>query len=180
MELYHFSEDPNIELFRPHIAKTSAIQDEALVWSIDEWHAPMYFLPRDCPRICFWAGQNTTLEDRKRWLPVTEPRFVMLVETQWLERVRETRVYRYTLPDASFVPVGNVRGTYISRETMTPVRVEPVGDLLAAIAGADVVLRDLPRIGPLWKQVHLASTLAHSGIRLLNALGYPLEFRGAE
>jgi hypothetical protein len=177
MALYHFSENADIALFRPHIAKTSAIRDEALVWAIDAWHAPMYFVPRDCPRVCFWAGQNTTIEDRKRWLPVPEPRFVMVVETSWLERIRVTAVYRYTLPEASFVPVGNARGTYISRETVTPVRVEPVGNLLEAIASADVQLRELARIGPLWKQLESASTLARSGIRLLNAAGYPEEFR---
>lgn len=176
MALYHFSEDPSIELFRPHVAKTSAIQDEALVWAIDDWHAPMYFVPRDCPRVCFWAGPNTTPEDRNRWLQLPEPRFMMVVETNWIERIRSARVYRYTMPEVSFAPVGNARGTYISRETMAPLRVDPVGDLLAAIAGADVQLRDLARIGLLWKQVHLDSTLAHSGIRLLNALGYPTEF----
>ena len=58
MALYHFSEDPNIERFEPHIAKTSAIQDEAFVWAIDDWHAPMYYAPRDCPRACFWAGDR--------------------------------------------------------------------------------------------------------------------------
>ena len=104
----------------------------------------------------------------------------MVVETSWLERIRATRVYRYTMPEESFAPVGNARGTYISREAMAPVRVEPVGDLPAAIAGADVELRDSARIGSLWKQVHFGSTLAHSGIRLLNALGYPQEFREAE
>src|SRR5687767_4768107 len=56
MKLHHFSEEPDIAVFRPHIAKTSSIQDEALVWAIDGWHAPMYYLPRDCPRACFWAG----------------------------------------------------------------------------------------------------------------------------
>jgi hypothetical protein len=180
MALYHFSEDPTIELFRPHIAKTSAIQHEALVWAIDDWHAPMYFVPRDCPRVCFWAGPNTTMEDRKRWLTVPEPRFVMVVETSWLERIRATRVYRYTMPETSFAPVGNACGTYISRATVAPVRVEPVGDLVAAIASVDVELRNLARIGPLWKQVHFGSSLARSGIRLLNAAGYPQEFREAD
>jgi hypothetical protein len=180
MALYHFSEDPTIELFRPHIAKTSAIQDEALVWAIDDWHAPMYFVPRDCPRACFWAGPTTTSEDRKHWLSVPERRFVMVVETSWLERIRAGQVYRYTMPETSFAPVNNARGTHISRETVAPVRVEPVGDLPAAIAAADVELRDLDRIGPLWKRVHLESTLARSGIRLLNAVGYPREFRESD
>ena len=180
MALYHFSEDPTIALFRPHVARTSAIRDEALVWAIDDWHAPMYCVPRDCPRVCFWAGRNTTLEDRELWLPDPAPRFVMVVETSWLERMRATRVYRYTMPEASFAPLDTSHGTYISRETVTPVGVEPVGDLFAAIASANVQLRDSSRMGPLWKRLHSGSTLARSGIRLLNAAGYPQEFREAE
>src|SRR6516164_3030752 len=47
MKLYHYSEDPAIAVFHPHIAKTSRVRHEAYVWAIDEWHSPMYYLPRD-------------------------------------------------------------------------------------------------------------------------------------
>ena len=96
MMLYHFSEDPGIELFRPHVAKTAAVQNEAFVWAIDDWHAPMYYVPRDCPRACFWAGPKTTPEDRERWFSHLDPRFVMVVESSWLDRIRSARLYRYT------------------------------------------------------------------------------------
>jgi hypothetical protein len=77
MKLYHYSEDPAIAVFHPQIAKTSRIRHEAYVWAIDEWYSPMYYLPRDCPRASFWAGERTTAVDRDRWLHGLEPRFVM-------------------------------------------------------------------------------------------------------
>jgi hypothetical protein len=176
MPLYHFSENPDITVFRPHIARTSAVQDEALVWAIDEWHAPMYCVPRDCPRACFWAGPKTTAEDRERWLHRLEPRFVMVVESGWLERIRSVRLYRYTMSEASFSPAGHSGGHYVSREVVIPGQTEPVGDLLSAIVSAGVELRITPRLGPMWKQIVSSSTLDYSGTRLRNAEGYPAEF----
>src|SRR5262245_3514722 len=101
MKLHHFSEDPDIALFHPHVAKTSSIQDEALVWAIDDWHAPMYYFPRDCPRACFWAGERTTALDRERWLHGLAPRLVIAVEASWIDRIRSAVLYRYELPSAT-------------------------------------------------------------------------------
>lgn len=180
MAIYHFSENANIAVFHPHVAKTSAIRDEALVWAIDEWHSPMYHVPRDCPRACFWAGPNTTPEDRERWLNGLEPRFVMVVETRWLERIRAANLYRYSLPEVSFSPAVHGGGHHVSRETVVPLGVQPVGDLLEAIVAAGVELRITPRLGPMWKQIWTSSTLSYSGTRLRNAVGYPLEFGVSE
>lgn len=176
VSLYHFSEKPDIELFRPHVAKTAAVQNQAFVWAIDDWHSPMYYVPRDCPRACFWAGPETTAEDRQRWLSHLDPRFVMVVESSWLDRIRSARLYRYTMPERSFAPAEHGGGHYVSSETVEPLQVEPVGDLLLAIVGARVELRITPHLGPMWKEIHTSSTLAYSGTRLRNAQGYPAEF----
>lgn len=53
IRLLHFSEDPGIEVFHPHVAATSD-NPEPLVWAIDEPHAPLYWFPRQCPRVTFW------------------------------------------------------------------------------------------------------------------------------
>ena len=173
--LFHFSEDPSIERFEPHIAPTSAIQDEAFVWAIDEWHAPMYFTPRDCPRACFWAGASTTPADHEAWLHGLDSRFVMCIEAGWLDRLRTTRLFRYGMTVGTFEP--GPEGTHwVSRTAVEPLGIEPMGDLLGAIAGAGVELRVMPRLGPLWRRVTTGSTLEFSGTRLRNALGYPSEF----
>ena len=94
MRLYHFSEDPDIARFDPHVP---AAQPAAppLVWAIDEEHAPHYLFPRDCPRVCFWVGPGTTPADRERFFAHTRARKVIAVETSWLERVRGATLYEY-------------------------------------------------------------------------------------
>ena len=44
----HFSEDPRIREFVPHVAPTST-NPEALVWAVDADRAPDYWFPRDVP-----------------------------------------------------------------------------------------------------------------------------------
>ena len=174
--LYHFSEDPSISVFEPHVAKTSALS-EAYVWAIDEWHAPMYYVPRNCPRACFWAIDATTDEDRERFVGFVRARFVMAIESGWIDRLRETVLYRYVFDAAPFRSMGHGGGHWVTEQTVAPLSVEPVGDLLSAIAEADVELRVTPRLGPLWHAI-VASTLEFSGTRLRYALGFPEEFPG--
>ncbi len=169
MKLYHFSEEDGITSFEPHVAKTSA-QPEAYVWAIDEDHAPMYYMPRDCPRACFWPGVNTTDDDRERWFGGIEARMVIAVESGWLERIRSTTLYRYEMPPASFRLLDGNAGHWVSEQRLEPVSVEPVGDLLEALAAANVELRVTPRLMRLWQRV-IDSTLSYSGTRLRHAQG---------
>ncbi|WP_305788309.1 DUF6886 family protein [Symbioplanes lichenis] len=53
-QVLHFSEDPTITRFRPHVAAT-AQQPEAYVWAVDAARAPDYWFPRQCPRAMAWA-----------------------------------------------------------------------------------------------------------------------------
>jgi len=173
MPLYHFSEEPDIARFEPR-APIERPEVEPLVWAIDPWHAPMYFLPRDCPRACFWPGPQTTATDRERWFGASDAPMAIAVESRWLDRVRTTALYRYTLPEATFVPNDDTAGHWVSGDAVTPVTVEPVGDLLAALVEAGVELRVTPSLVTLWRAV-VQSTLEFSGTRLRNAAGFTPE-----
>lgn len=174
MPLYHFSEDPHIRVFEPHVAPTS-IQDVALVWAIDEWHAPMYYLPRDCPRACFWPGPGTTAEDRERWFAGIDARMVIAVESKWLPAIRATTLYCYSMPEEPFRLNDATAGHYVSQSSVAPLSVKPVGDLLEALVAANVELRMTPRLVDLWQRV-IESTLEFSGTRLRNAEGWAEAF----
>ncbi|MDQ3065796.1 MAG: hypothetical protein M3R12_01410 [Actinomycetota bacterium] len=160
--LWHVSEDDSIRRFEPHVAATAA-EREPLVWAVDTRHVPLYWFPRDCPRACFWSNTRTTRGDSA--LLNGSPR-VHAIEADWLPRMRETRVVAYRLPEASFEHGGD--GFWTSRETVEPLEVVELGDLLARHAAGLIELRVVPRIWPLWTQV-AASTLEFSGIRLRNA-----------
>ena len=63
-ELWHFSEDPTIEVFVPHRAPTAELDDE-LVWAIDSAHRWLYWFPRDCPRATWCAGAGDDRRGRR-------------------------------------------------------------------------------------------------------------------
>jgi hypothetical protein len=62
-------------------------------------------------------------------------------------------------------------GHWVSREIVTPLRVEPMHDLLGALVDAGVELRITPSLVELWRHV-IGSTLSFSGTRLRNAAGW--------
>jgi hypothetical protein len=177
--LYHFSEDPAIAVFHPRPAPARGANsspltpDEAsaqLVWAIDEAHAPLYWFPRECPRVACWPLPTTTAEDRERFLGHTAARWVIAIEGAWLDRLRQTALYAYRLPGDTFRPQGahGGPGYYLSRERVVPLGVEPVGDLLARHAAARIELRITPSLWPLHNAL-LAATLHFSMVRMRNA-----------
>ena len=164
--LYHFSENGDIAHFIP---RTIASRPElsAAVWAIDDEHAPLYWLPRECPRVAFWALPTSTADDRAHFLGQTAARMVIAIEAGWLDRVRQATLFAYHLPAESFTATEGP-GYHISRVAVTPRRVEPVGDLLARIVARDVELRLTPSLWPLYHAL-LPATLHYSMIRMRNA-----------
>jgi len=155
--LWHVSEDATIERFVPL---------EELVWAIDTRHLPLYWFPRDCPRATFWATSETSDDDVERWLDGDRTRRVHVIESVWLERMRTTRVVAYRLPESGFEPEDRF---WVTRETVEPLELVELGDLLARHAEAGNELRIAPTVYPLWDEV-IETTLDFSGIRLRNAV----------
>lgn len=160
--LWHFSEDPAIARFVPHVSAT-ATEREALVWAVDEAHQPLFWFPRDCPRATFWAGPDTAAEDAAQFLRGA-PR-VHAIEWDWLERLQKAELYAYRFEAAPFTLHDATAGYWVARETVVPLSVEPVGDLLARHAEAGIELRLTANLWPLWDAV-IGSTLAFSACRL--------------
>jgi hypothetical protein len=169
MPLYHFSEDPNIKQFdpRPPLAHPDS---EPFVWAIDDWHSPLYFLPRDCPRACFWPLHTTTTEDLARFWSYTSCRMVIAVEWAWLPRIQNSSLYRYTFAEDSFVSVED-HGVHVSREPVVPIAVTTMGDLLAELADVNAELRMCSSLVPLAETL-IETSLHFSLIRMRNARGW--------
>ncbi|HQT51883.1 MAG TPA: hypothetical protein PKX06_00135, partial [Phenylobacterium sp.] len=109
MRLFHFSDDPGIGCFIPRPVRVPSTRPPGrdwlngpLVWAIDEVTQPLYFFPRDCPRIVLWEGPTTTEEDRARWFGSSDARMIAHVEWAWFERLRSEPLYRYELPVEGF------------------------------------------------------------------------------
>ncbi len=99
--LYHFSENPTIERFVPQVAPTSS-SDEALVWTVDAEHSHFYYFPRDCPRVIIVKSRQTSTQDLERFFGHTTANTVAAIESEWLERLRNTTIYHYTLASDGF------------------------------------------------------------------------------
>jgi hypothetical protein len=173
MTLLHFSEDPNLTVFHPRI--TAGKDDTpAVVWAIDEQYAFLYYFPRDCPRVVYWSLPDSSEADKERFFGHTAARAIVVVEGEWLERIVDCRLFVYRLPSDHFLPVVSpdapgYHGAFTSHETVYPLSVEPVGDLLRAHRDAVIEVRVTPSFWPLWDPL-VASTLHFSGIRLRNAV----------
>jgi len=167
MKLYHFSEEPNIKLFEPRIIYNQT-DEPAKVWTIDEFHAVHYYFPRDCPRVCIWQTEDTINEDMNTFFGMSATTRMIAIETRWYERVRDGHIFRYTFDDTNFQLYEPNAGYYISTETVKPVKVEKIDDLIKGILQEGIELRVTPSL-KLLKQEILKSTINFSMIRMRNA-----------
>ena len=161
--LYHVSEELDIERFDPRPAPGVA---RPVVWAISGQRLRNYLLPRDCPRVTFFAGPKSSPADVERFLGSSPA--VVAVERGWLDRIRGTRLYCYALPETTFMCVDECAGYFHSRESVTAINVEVVDDLLGALASRGAEVRLLESLWPLHDAV-MASTLRYSMIRMRNA-----------
>jgi hypothetical protein len=168
-QVMHFSEDPTITRFVPHVAATAQVPG-AYVWAVDAQRAPDYWFPRDCPRAMAWRMGTTVDSDAERILGAGCGTRVHAIEYRWLPKLLATRLYAYRLPAERFRPIGSpVPHAVVAGEPVLPLGpAEPVGDLLALHEEAGIQLRLLANLWPFWSAV-VASTLGFSGIRLRNA-----------
>lgn len=167
--VYHVSDRPDIGRFEPRPPPSrDAGVDDPVVWAISDGLLHNYLLPRDCPRVTFYAGPHTTPSDRMRLLAGVTARHVVAVEQAWLNRIRCARLWLYALPSATFALVDSGAGYFVSRHPVTPLAVTEVDDVLGTLTSRDVELRIVPNLWPLRDAVH-ASTLAYSFIRMRHA-----------
>ncbi|MEV0160362.1 DUF6886 family protein [Nonomuraea fuscirosea] len=167
-EVLHFSEDPTIERFVPHVAPTS-VRSEPYVWAVDGERCPDYWFPRACPRAMAWVGARTTEDDRVRIVGSGCGERVHAVEYGWLKAIMDVRLFAYRLPADGFAPIGDPPHAVVSTVPVRPLGPpEPVGDLFELHEEAGIQLRVLDNLWPFWNEV-TASTLEFSGIRLRNA-----------
>ena len=115
VELFHFSEDDSITEFVPHIPPTNPTQ-RAAVWAIDEEHSPLYWFPRQCPRVSVWARNPAEQETLSR---------LFETEVSPAERDRDRLaasderavLYRYVFDGASFEPWYEADGQFVAYQT---------------------------------------------------------------
>ncbi len=170
--LWHFSEDPSLGEFRPHVPATNPAAPP-LVWAVDTRHAPLFWFPRDCPRGCIWPVSATTAQDRERFFWASAADRIHVMEASWLARMQACRLYAYRLEARAFRPY-EVGGYWVCDEPVQAVGREVIDDLVGRHADAGIELRIAPSIWPFWRRA-ASSTVGFSGLRLRNAAPHPAQ-----
>lgn len=165
--LLHFSEDPHIKVFRPHIPASSP-SNSPMVWAVDEVHAPGFWFPRMAPRACCWSIGKPLTDIGRALLGMGAGTRMHAIESVWLERMRKCKMYVYRLDAGPFGVHNSDAGYFSTTETVMPLSVEPIGDLLALHAAANIELRIVPNLWPVIDAI-VASGLEFSIIRKMNA-----------
>lgn len=136
-----------------------------VVWAVSAFGTPNFLLPRDCPRVTYGVGEHTTQNDAERWLSHTSATRVIAIEQAWLERVRRYTIYEYAMPEALFELQDEPSQHHIARQSITPIGVRAIPDLLLELCAHSVELRVLPSLWPLRDQI-ADSTLRFSIYRM--------------
>jgi hypothetical protein len=161
--LFHISEESEITRFEPRATEYSA---GLVVWAIEESRLCNYLVPRECPRVTYYAGADTTTADVERYLGSSPA--VVAIESRWLDRLRSTRLYCYHMPPETFECLDACAGYFVSRVPVIPSHLEVLDDPVAVLLGRGVELRIVPNLWSLRDAV-VQSSLRFSIIRLRNA-----------
>lgn len=161
--LFHVSEDAAILRFEP---RPSALTATPVVWAVDGQRLRNYLLPRECPRVTYYAGPRTTAGDRAAFLGAHAA--VVAIEAHWLDRVRSSQLFVYELPPGTFACIDECAGYFVSEIAVEPLRVRVCDDALGELGRRGAHLRVEANLWPLRDAV-AASSLQFSMIRMRNA-----------
>ncbi|MDB5148622.1 MAG: hypothetical protein JWQ57_2642 [Mucilaginibacter sp.] len=167
--LFHISEQPGISIFipRPSPSHFENITGD-VVFAINGQLLHNYLLPRDCPRVTFYAGANTTDDDKQKFMGNTTASHVIVVECGWYQQIKETTLYCYEFSPDNFMLIDECAGYYVSYKPTVPVAVTVIDDIMTALLSRDIELRFMPSLTDVADAVR-NSSLQFSLIRMRNA-----------
>ena len=170
MRLFHVSEEPDIQVFVPRLPKRKDLdQSVGLVWAVDEARLPNFLTPRDCPRVTYHIGENTSDSDKERFFSSSGVSHCIVVEHRWLEAMRSTSLFLYEFDTVDFELQDSVAGYYVSRKTQYPKGKYCLTDLFSELVSRNVELRFTDNLWDIADTVK-QSTLNWSLCRMKNAL----------
>lgn len=167
--VFHVSESGNIEEFapRPSPSRFEGLTGD-VVFGIVGTLLHNYLLPRECPRVAYYAGASTSQADREAFFH-SSAEFVLTVEAGWIPLLQQTTLYVYEFDSQPFSLLDDCAGYYVAYETVRPIRVTRIDNALDALLQREnVEVRIVHNLWPLVERV-VQSSLAYSCIRLRNA-----------
>ncbi|HEY4325579.1 MAG TPA: hypothetical protein VGN20_16405 [Mucilaginibacter sp.] len=167
--LFHISEKPGIGLFepRPSPSHFDSITGDC-VYAISGTLLHNYLLPRDCPRVTYYLADETTESDKEKFFGNSAASHIVIVESDWYQRIRETTLFCYEFSNEVFALLDECAGYYISYKPVIPLSVSQINDIMAELLNRNIELRFTPSLIKLANDV-VKSSLNFSIIRMRNA-----------
>lgn len=166
--MWHFSEDPAIARFRPHVATTST-HTRPYVWACSSARCPDYWFPRDTPRAMAWRlpDSDSLVADM-----LLGPRVQRLhvIEHDSVDAMRTTALYAYRFAAAGFTELeGFAQVSEVEQVPLgPPVPLATPWELHRQAGLPVLVVADLFE----WWSLVVRSDLGFSGIRLSRSPRY--------
>jgi hypothetical protein len=162
--LFHVSETAGLTRFEPRMDA----HGRAVVWAIGESRLHNYLLPRDCPRVTYYATATTSAADRARFFSASTTESVIAIERGWLPALENSPLHVYEFAAAQFELEDAVAAYYVCTGPVAPIAHFEVPVPLRALLERPIELRVLSSLWPL-RDVVVESSLGFSIIRLRNA-----------
>ena len=163
--LFHVSEEPDIRVFEPRLPTRKDLDPAVgLVWAIDEPRLPNFLTPRNCPRVAYHMGPQSTAADRRFFSSPTASH-VLAIEHRWFEAMLSTTLYLYEFSPEGFALQDAAAGYYVATATQTPIAKQEIRDLFPELIRRGVEIRLVDNLWGLAEEVQ-HSTLNWSLCRM--------------
>ena len=175
MKLFHISEQAGIPCFPPRPADKQTAWpnlDKEYVWAISDEMIHNYFFPRNCPRVCWMIGPETTEEEKDRFRAHGAYRAIICVESHWQDPIAACVLYQYEFDPLHFCPVDYCAGYYVSEYPETPVRVTKLSAIFNLLEERHVLLEFVENLEPYRKRI-AGSNYRFSNIRMKYLKRFP-------
>lgn len=166
MRLFHVSEESDIAKFIPRTPTRDDLdKNTKLVWAIDEDRLPNFLTPRNCPRVTYYVGKDTTVEDKRKFFSSSTVSHVVAIENLWFEKMKNTTLYLYEFNEKDFVLQDATAGYYVAKTTQIPKAKYEITDLFSELIKRNVEIRIVDNLWDMAEEVE-KSTLNWSFCRM--------------
>lgn len=154
MRIFHVSEESDIQVFHPRIpTRTDLDQTKGLVWAIEDRCLPNFLTPRNCPRVCYHVGPNTSESDKQTYLSSKSCSHVVVIENKWFETMKHTKLYLYEFEAMQFTLQDENAGYYVSETSQIPIAKWEVVDLFQELFTRNIELRFVNNLWDIWDEI---------------------------
>jgi len=167
--LFHISEDPKINVFVPRLSPSHFnIIKADVVMAVSENLVHNYMLPKECPRLSYHAGPDTTPRDTKKFFGFCTAAHIMAVENRWIKKIQSTTLYCYEFDSRHFSLFDESTGDYTAYKTIVPISIKPIYSILDELLKRNIELRFMPTIDKLAMEIRKSSL--HSSLIKIRGL----------